>query len=287
MPFFGAGRARLHIHVVPVGKIARQIRIGERLQLAVVERLDGIHVRVRHFAGRIDGDPRKADRPRAADEKMLGVGHVILALAVRDGARAAVGDIGVRFPAEQPERHINPLNFLDLVLRRKGLRQQGLLFIVRPERIDRRLLIQPERKDRVWPERAGQLTGDNGRIAAVRAARRRRRRVAQKLRPAGRAAAGPHAVRVPAVRRMLPCAGILRGFFILFGIERFHVLDRIAAAAVVAQELAACAVKVQRACAGRALVIGHLLCHVLISLIYAPAQTRGRGLFFIRSDRRR
>ena len=94
-------------------------------------------------------------------------------------------DVGIR--VKQPERHVHPLDFLNMVIFFEYPGEERLSFIMPFERFDRRVLIQLERNHEVGTQRAGELTCDDDMASAVGAARRRRRFIADDFAAAGRA----------------------------------------------------------------------------------------------------
>ena len=118
---------------------------------------------------------------------MLRVGHVVIALAAGHRPGAFVGDVALGAAAEEPERDVDALDLLDMVLRGKGLGQKGLFLVMLFEGGDGVGLAEAEGDDIVRFLRAGQAAGDDRGVAAVGAAGRGGRCVADELRAAGRA----------------------------------------------------------------------------------------------------
>ena len=168
-----------------------------------------------------------------------------------------------------------------MVLRGEDLRQKWLFVVMLFECGDRILFTQLEGDDIIRLPCAGELTGNDGRVAAVGAARGRRRLVADELRAARRAGIALHAGLGPfrAVRLgpfalvgslrglLLSLFGGLRGLLVLFRVECLDLLDRIGRAAVVAFKLPGRADKVQRAGTRGTFVIRDLICQAVFRLL--------------------
>ena len=260
--------AVLHGNVVFVGEEAGQICGREALELLVVEGLDGVHVVVRHLARGVHRHALEPHRARAAHIVMVRDGHVFTGGGVAAHLGAVAADIDLRAAV------VDALDLLDVVLIGERLRQQLLAAVVLFERRDCGGLIQLEGQHIVGLERAAELPGHDGVVAAVGAGGRAGRLIADELRAAARAGidaqlfrvrapvaaggGGPFAVRRGLLLRLTERAGSLR---VLLGVELFDLRDLVARAAEVALELAGRAVKAQRAGAGGTLVVGHLICH--------------------------
>ena len=128
--------------------------------------------------------------------------------------------LGVDVGAEQPERDIHALDFLEPAVADKGIRQEPLSLGEICQRGDGVLFRRLERDHIVGTQHSGEPLGQHGRVAAVAALRRHRVGVAYDFRAAGRAdggvqilrlALGPArarrgsvpAARLPVVRRVL------------------------------------------------------------------------------------
>ena len=194
--------------------------------------------------------------------------------------------IRVSLPVKEPEGHIDALDLLDVVFRGEGPGQQMLALVEFSQGFLGRLLIQLEGQDIVRLEHAVKLGGHHGGVAAVGAAGGGGGGVTDQLRAAGGAAVGLHARlgQVPFRILRADLGGLGRGrglgFFLgglgyagslrlvqLFLIQGLDLLHGKAAAAVVADELAAAAVIAQRARTGRALIIGDLRGHICPPLV--------------------
>ena len=288
----GAGSALFDAHVVLIGQEARQIRVGEGLEGLIVERLDGVHVFVRHFARGIDGDLFERDGARAADKVVLRVGHVVIALAAGHRPGAFVGDVALGAAAEEPERDVDALDLLDMVLRGKGLGQKGLFLVMLFEGGDGVGLAEAEGDDIVRFLRAGQAAGDDRGVAAVGAAGRGGRCVADELRAAGRAGIALHPVFGPvaalgrgpgALVAVRCCGGFIRrgglgrGLCVFALIEGFDLVDGVARSAVVALQPSGRAHEMQGAGTGGALIVGDLICHRRENLLIRVCPRRARA----------
>ena len=112
----GTALAGFDILIVFVGHVARQECCRERLERAVVIRLDGIHVAVGHLGRAVHRHAHELRGTGAADIIVLGRGDDIIAVAVAGAGRGFIltrtGGIGI----EQPERDIHALDLLDMVL---------------------------------------------------------------------------------------------------------------------------------------------------------------------------
>ena len=274
--------------VVFVGQVAGHILHAEGPHFLVVERLDGIHQVVRHLCGGVHRYFVKAHaalsmyvkKLRADNFLIAGSSPLLLAGLVVRGA--------VHLAGEHPEWHIDALDLLNVVIGGKRSRQQLSAFVILLERLDRLLLVYLERDQIIRPVHAREFARDHGGIAAVGAAGRRRRIVADQLCAAAGAVIGAHVGRIapPAAvrccfrghagsrcfRRCLFFRGgrfLLRflvafhSALVLFLVERLDFLGGIGAAAVVALELADLAIIVKGARTGRALINGDLFCHSL------------------------
>ena len=190
------------------------------------------------------------------------------------------------FTGEHPERHIDALDLLDVVVGLEGFGKKKSSFVVFFERADRLLLVYFEGDHIVRAVHACELSGDDRRISAVGAARRRSSLVTDQFRAAGRAVVGAH-VRCVApptgnrvctagssgsLRRSRSCRFSLSRFLVRFCICRrcaliliciqcFDFLCSVSAAAVFTFQFPDIPVKFQRPRTGRALVNCDLLRH--------------------------
>ena len=119
----GARLAGLAVLVVAVGDVAGHIGNRERAQRIVVKRLDGVHMAVGHLGRSVDGHALKRDIA-------LAVGIVVV--GGRDGAVGFLGyglvgrikaHLAVHAGAVKPKRHVNALDFVDMVAGDKALGQ--------------------------------------------------------------------------------------------------------------------------------------------------------------------
>ena len=265
-------------NIVLIREKAGEIRRGKRLEFGIVVGLNGIHMRVRHPARSVHRHLFKGHRTVAADLEMVGLRDLPIAGAENARARRVVARMALRLTVEHPEGDINALDLLDLVLGGKRSRQEGLVFIVPPERIDRVLAAELEGQNIVRPQRPGKLPRHDGRVAAVRAGGRGGVRIADELRTAGRtgiglhpggirAPVGAHGAGVPRAAVVAALRGGIRrfkrlgGLCFLFPIQRLDLCNGVRAAAVIAFQFPGRAGIVQRPGAGRALVVGHLCRH--------------------------
>ena len=212
----------------------------------------------------------------------VGLGDLIVARGVAAAARGLVLGRARGLAVEHPERDVDALDLLHVVLVCELTREERLSLIVRLEGLNCVVLRELEGQDEVWLEAAGELAGDDAGVATVGAGGRGGRFVADKLRAARRAGVALHAggVLSPVTAKIgcVPAFGLrllllLRGFLVggllcfggllfLFGKERLNFGDFVACAAVVAGELAGRAVKVQWARTGGALIVRYLSWHI-------------------------
>ena len=125
---------------------------------------------------------------------------------------------------------VDALDLLHVVLGRERLRQEGLSFVVRLQRLDGVLLRELERQDIFRFQRPGELSRHDRRVFRSRGSGCRRRLVAEQLRPARRAGIGPHCPRRRPSRRSCPTCpsppprppvsfAVLLLFFLLLGLS--------------------------------------------------------------------
>ncbi len=269
-----AAGAVLRGNVVLIREKARQVRRGEGLELLIVERLDGVHVVVRQLGRGVHRHAVKLHGARAADVVVVRDGHVFAGGGIAAHAGGVAADVHVRRAVVEPEGDVDALDLLDVVLVGERLREQLLAAVVLFERRDRGGLIQLEGQHVVGLERAFELPGHDGVVAAVGAGGRAGRFVADQLRAAARAGVDAQTFRVRApvaaggggpfavLRILFSLLEGVCGTCVLLGVERFDLRDLVARAAEVALELAGRAVEAQRSGAGGAFIVGDLSGHL-------------------------
>ena len=153
-------------------------------------------------------------------------------------------------------------------------------------------IAEAEGDDIVRLLRAGQAAGDDRGVAAVGAAGRGGRRVADELRAAGRAGIALHPVFGPvaalgrgpgalvAVRRcggFIRRGGLGRGLRVFALIEGFDLVDGVARSAIVALQPSGRAHEMQGAGTGGELIVGDLICHRRENLLIRACPRRARA----------
>ena len=282
--------------VVLVGQIAGHVFHAEGPHFLVVEGLDGVHQVVGHLCGGVDGDLAEAHRALSVDVIVLLPDDLFIACAAAVFFDSFVLRAAFHFTGEHPERHVNALDLLDVVVGLEGFGEEKPSFVIFLEGTDCLFLVHFEGNYIVRTVYAREFPGDDRGISAIRAFRRRCRLVADQLRAASRAVVSTHMSRVappagsirsaksprrpggagsPArsrrcslrrsfcLVRLLVCLSICcRCTLDLVRVERFDLLCGVSAAAVFAFQLANLPVKTQRPRTGRALVNSDLFCHI-------------------------
>ena len=129
---------------------------------------------------------------------MVGLGVDVL--GVGPGAYVAALEAHIPFASSRvkPERHVNALDFLDVVVRGEIVGQQRLSAVVLLQGRNGRIAVELEGDDVIGLEDVGQLAGNDGVVAAVRAAGDRCHLVDHQLSAARGAVVGPHVLDVGA-----------------------------------------------------------------------------------------
>ena len=173
------------------------------------------------------------------------------------GLRCLVADLRIGIRIEQPERDVNTLDLIDVILIGKDLRKQLLAAVVLFECIDRRFFVKLERDDIIGLERTCELSHHDNGIAAVRAGGRTGRFLADDHAAAGFADVFQEslgfAFRPFIARLRFPFHTVSRLAFqyIVVGGKRFHFKFRVA---VRADHLLRGTVKSNRTAAARTLI---------------------------------
>ena len=261
--------ALFYRHIKLVSEKTGQICRGKGFQFCIVIGFNGIHVVVRHLAGRIHRNLFKRDGTGTENVIMFCLGDLIIAGAVGTGTCGCIPGIALRLAVKHPERDVNPLDLLDVVPGGKGFWQKNLALIVLFKGRDRILLAQLEWKHKIGPQCTAELPWHYGGVPAIRTGCGGGTFITDQLRSAGRAVIGFHpcgpvtaqAGGVPAVIFRAFGLSVLVGFHGLFFfllVQRLYLGDLVGAPAVIALQFPGVPGKVQRACAGRTLVICYL-----------------------------
>ena len=200
---------------------------------------------------------------------MLGSSYLVVSGAAGVRPRRREFNVGVGDPVKEPEGNVNALDLLDVVCVCKRPWKEGLALVMRLQGGKRLLLGKAERNDVIRLEYARKLSGNDGRVIAVGAARGGSGRVADKLSSAARAVIGAKVLRVlaplvfklrgvPPVAVRLSVRVGLGGLRLLLAHQPLYLFNGVVSSAVIAFEHSGSACKVQRSRAGRAFIVCYL-----------------------------
>lgn len=171
----------------------------------------------------------ESNRSAAHHQIVIRLGVIVLRIAPRVGSCRLIRDLRVGIRIEQPERDIDPLDLVDVVLILEDLREQPFSRDVLLQCRLRRLFIELERYHVIRLENPGELIHHNDRISAEGTGGRRSSHIAYDLTTAGLAGVDPHSFRL-ARRPFSSGIGVpvqIIGFFLLqyriIAFERFKV----------------------------------------------------------------
>ena len=190
----GALAAVLRRHIELVGKEARKIGCREGLQLAVIIRLDGVHVLIRHLFRSVHRDLFKGQTSGAVGIVVIRLRDPVVAAFVCARAGGVEVRVALRLAAEHPKRNIDAADLLQMIFAGKALRQEYLTLIMLLEPLDRVLAAELEGDHEVRLQRSRKLPRHDRGVAAVGAGGRGGGRVTDELRAAARAVIGLHAL---------------------------------------------------------------------------------------------
>ena len=257
----GAVAAGFGVLVVAVGDETGHVGDREGHERLVVVGLDGVHVRVGHLCGTVDGDAGEGHGAVALDRVVVGLDDLVVALVVgarvrrlKDGAAGGLGVI-------EPEGHVDALNLVDAVAAGEALRQQDLALIVLGQGLLGGLVVEFEGNHELGPEIAGKAIGRDHGVAAVGALGDGGARIADELGPTGRAHVGAVEAGRVAGRGGGRFLGLLLSRLLLGRVAGLDVRYGELGVAVVADEQGLRAVVAQRAAACRALIVDALHAH--------------------------
>lgn len=153
---------------------------------------------------------------------------MVITVAPSLNPRPSVADIRLRFRVKEPERYVNSLDFFDVILILKDLRQQALsLVMFRQSRLSG-LCVHLKRNHKIRLQKSGELLRHHHRTVAVRTSGSRRIRIRNDFSAAGVADIRTETVSLPllppAACLRLPCQ-ILGSFIFQFAVIGNQRLD--------------------------------------------------------------